>query len=417
MRILPTLIAMMCAGCALDAQLPEGRIRCALRADCPADWLCRKTQPADDTGLCFREAGSGGGLLIDSGTSEAGINPSDAASNPTDGAMNTADANIDGSNPVDASGGGMDGATRDAGSDASMNAAPSIISIVLGKRRTQQGASVSATCLASDPDNDALSFMWTASAGSFVDATAKNGSYNASAIGEAQLSCSIADGKGGTAQKTEPLRVYPTGLLSLLPFSLDASDQSGNGNGAILDNGVYGSDRAGNPSAAIQLDGASAKITLANESAFDLSGFSFVATLKPEAANHARVIVSKSATGFGAFTVLLYADDDASVPGRLQFAQQSVAGGPYAAILGTYKPTIGQYVQLVVTRSTSGELRAYADGVLIHTSTGLPAAELNDASVTLGNGSLGAFPGVIDEVQFYDRVLPAEEVQALVGMQ
>lgn len=61
-------------------------------------------------------------------------------------------------------------------------------------------------------------------------------------------------------------------------------------------------------------------------------------------------------------------------------------------------------------------MHAYVDGVQIHSSTGMPAAALNTAPVVLGDGPLGGFVGVIDEVQIYRRTLTAPEVQALLPL-
>ena len=54
---------------------------------------------------------------------------------------------------------------------------------------------------------------------------------------------------------------------------------------------------------------------------------------------------------------------------------------------------------------------------MIHSSNDMPASTLNTEPMVLGNGPLGGFAGVLDEVQIYDRALTANEVQALTEMQ
>ena len=66
------------------------------------------------------------------------------------------------------------------------------------------------------------------------------------------------------------------------------------------------------------------------------------------------------------------------------------------------------------------ELKTYLDGVLVRTRVfqGNLANTVNDMSIAIGNAFGGAgtsFRGVIDELSLYDRVLSADEVEAIYG--
>lgn len=406
-------VALLVASCALDARLPEGKIACRVASDCPPSWSCIADM-AEAEGLCYRTS-EGAFAMRDAGSRDAAMTAPDGAVAPVDGGDHGGSNGADGGDGKDASS-DLDAALNPGDGGSSGNQAPMITAVVLGKSITTEGTKVSVTCLASDPDSETLSFAWSAKAGTFDDPDAKSTSYVATGVGARDLRCHVEDGEGGQAEQAARLRVYPSGLVTLLPFSLDDQDKSGNGNHVSIAQGVFANDRAGNPSSAVALDGVDSKLTLLNESAYDLTGFSFVVTLKPLASSSTRTIVAKASSGFGAFSVLLYGDDDASLPGQLQFIQEGQMG-TYPVVLGDYQATAGKFLQLAVTRSTGGVLRAYVDGSLIHEQVGLPAPVQNDSPVVLGNGPLGAFAGTMDEVQVYNRDLTEQEVMALTTLQ
>jgi hypothetical protein len=451
------------AGCSLDIKLPEGRIACSEDSDCPAHWVCSAAGPSAE-GLCYRSA-----QLVDAGVVEnedldaqalpaerdaeaqakdAAVvlsmdaadaardatiaAPLDATSEMDTGAMAPNDASrLDAGDASDASGevsaeaatdasGLSDGsaasdASQDAAPDASANRAPTITAVVSGTRYINSG-STTAGCIAMDQDGDPLSFAWSANLGTFSDSAARSTRYVVGEVGEAILTCRVSDGRGGSVEGSTHVGVYPSGWLALLPFELSTLDMSGNAREPTI-HGVFVADRHGHEGWAVQLDGAADDITLPDESAFDLDTFSVVLRLNPSALTHDRTLLSKASSSFGNFTVFLHADNDTGLPRRLQFGLTQVVGGQYSIVLGNYQVTPGSSIQFALTLSAARELRAYVDGVLIHSQNNVPMAEHNDAPVVVGNGFFGGFAGVIDEVQMYNRALTAQEVAALAGMQ
>jgi hypothetical protein len=427
-------LALALGACSLGAELPDGRIRCNVASDCPSHWTCRVGASSDPpvTGLCFRVATDAaapqvepkeGGAAIDAAagtrdaaqpSTDAGGQP-DATEPPASDAATSLDAAappVDAQAPADAR-----TVTPDAAPvvpDAGTAPQPRVDGLSLRPRYLTPGQQASVACIASDPTSAPLSFLWSADQGRFDSPTASSTVFTAASVGLAHVSCEARNVQGGSAHKMDELRVYPSGWLTLLRFSLDATDLSGHHNDGAVVQGSYGVDRAGTNASAIELSG-TGSITLPNESVFDLASFSFVATLSP-APGHGGTIVSKGDAAFGAFAIFVYADNDSALPGRLQYFQATSAG-PSSFLLGSYVARGNTFFQLAVTRSQLGELQVYIDGVSVYRQTGVPPALLNDAPVVLGGGPLGAYWGTIDEVQIYDRVLDAAEVSALSGLQ
>ncbi len=89
------------------------------------------------------------------------------------------------------------------------------------------------------------------------------------------------------------------------------------------------------------------------------------------------------------------------------------SGGGHVSI--GLEPTIGQWMNWIVTYDASQTLRQYINGSLVSTT---PSYSLGGESTTTlkfaASGSCGnSFPGLMDEVQIYDRALTTLEVQIL----
>ncbi|MEY4508027.1 MAG: hypothetical protein RLZZ450_149 [Pseudomonadota bacterium] len=432
-RVSSVALTLVVGACSLGAELPDGRIRCNEPSDCPSHWTCRVSASNDPpvTGLCYRAA-------IDAGAPALASREGDAAFDAADGARDAEHASTDpGATPdaaeqavtdaatfLDASAALVDAETpADASSvapdaapvvpDASTGPKPRVDALSLRPRYLNPAQQASVACIAADPTSSPLSFLWSADQGRFDSPTASSTAFTAARVGLVHVSCEARNAQGGSALKMDELRVYPSGWLTLLRFSLDATDLSGHHNDGTVVQGSYGVDRSGASAAAIELSG-TGNISLPNESAFDLAAFSFVATLRPTP-GHGGTIVSKGDDAFGAFAIFLYPDNDPGLPGRLQYFQATSAG-PSSFLLGSYAARGNTFFQLAVTRSQPGELQAYVDGVAVYRQTNVPPALLNDAPVVLGAGPLGAYWGTLDEVQIYDRVLDASEVSALTGL-
>jgi hypothetical protein len=273
-------------------------------------------------------------------------------------------------------------------------------------------------CLATDPDgDDTFAYSWQANSGTFADPSSNSTSWTAGSLpGEVALTCQVTDEHNRTDSESQTVRVYPTGLIAYYNFSLDAADKSGNGHNGTVSNAVYSSDSSGDSSSSLQFDGSDGQVSIAEHSDFDLAAYSFVAVVNLTSANQERTLVSKASAGFGNFTIRVLADNGSSTAGHLVVSHEHAAGD-YDEV--TVEFPVGVFVHLAVTVSTVGGTTVYIDGTPVYqtTSTPIPAAVQNDVDVRIANGPSGGFVGILDEVQFYDRVLSADEVAAIVPLQ
>jgi hypothetical protein len=87
------------------------------------------------------------------------------------------------------------------------NNPPTIASLTADAEWTTPSGSVQATCSASDPDGDELSYNWTATAGSISGAGTVINWTAPQAVGEYDVTVVVKDGHGGSATKTLSISV------------------------------------------------------------------------------------------------------------------------------------------------------------------------------------------------------------------
>ena len=203
------------------------------------------------------------------------------------------------------------------------------------------------------------------------------------------------------------------GVIAYYPFNGNANDESGNGhNGTIHGTPIYSNDRNGNPSGALNFDGASNYVELPDESSFDLPQITIVAIANVPNYAKRNPIISKGRE-FGSFTVHVTSPD-----GYPYYTYQDATGNETEPIANG---PVGQnqFFHLVSTYdSSSRQLRGYLNGVLKQSTTCQNSPLMNSENVTIGLSSFQSaaaefFNGVIDEIRIYNRVLSASEVQAL----
>lgn len=377
----------------MGLSLPEGHLRCQQDSDCPDNWICWAGSDSNEK-LCFR--------------TPAELDRSDAASSP-ESALDVADAQSDAAtdDTVDA----MAASTPDAGLQ-------DINFVVPSNRIRIPGEMLSVSCQGiASPANEPLTTLWSASKGILADATASNTTFVTGAPGSAKLTCEVSDQYGGKARREADYRVYPPGWVTFLRFDGDASDSSGNGNHALVINGTYTNDRAGNTRSAIALKG-NGTITLENTARYNGTQWTFAAMVRVDT-DKGGTLISKASTAAmrGAFTVSVFPNTATSYASLVLYSQQGLDNYPFTG--APFRDN--EWFHLVVTRESSGVVSAYIDGQKRSGGPRSPAPEPdpNDRSpVVIGNGpAWGGFSGALDEVLFYDRVLNADEIAALVALQ
>ena len=207
------------------------------------------------------------------------------------------------------------------------------------------------------------------------------------------------------------------GLVAYYPFNNNADDESGQGhNGTIYGSYAFSEDRFGNPNGALNFDGSTNFVELPDESSFDLSQITIVAIVKVFNYAQDNRIIAKG-ENFGSFTV-----DIAGTSGRPYYTYQHSYGNRTDPLA---MEAVGQnqFFHLVSTYDAQTlQLRGYLNGEPKVSATTTYPPLFNDQNVTIG---LSPFPdptpdryfsGVIDEIRIYNRILSAEEVQALYSL-
>jgi len=156
-----------------------------------------------------------------------------------------------------------------------INHTPTIERMIADPRNVDLGGSVQLTCTASDPDDDDLTYSWSALAGSFSG----DGSmitWNAPILqGLYFITCTVDDGHG--AHVTDSIYVVVqdfskigTGIpVAYYPFTGNADDASGYGHHGIVSGATLTEDRFGNADHAYLFDGSNDVIRIPSHPLLD----------------------------------------------------------------------------------------------------------------------------------------------------
>jgi hypothetical protein len=140
---------------------------------------------------------------------------------------------------------------------------PEILEINADPSEIGLGESTTVSCLASDPDEDILSYHWSSTHGSFQ--------WNDSSVvewtgpdeaGYYYLYCHVGDGAGGEA--FDSVGVSVGRRVAYYPFNGNAEDASGYNNHGIVSGAVLTEDWQGNPNSAYYFDGVDDYVRIQN---------------------------------------------------------------------------------------------------------------------------------------------------------
>jgi len=183
------------------------------------------------------------------------------------------------------------------------------------------------------------------------------------------------------------------GLVAYYSFNGNANDESGNGNDGTIVGAVLASDRFGNENSAYRFDGNNDYILVPHNSILDLfdSLTIDVWTYRTSSAVPQHLIGKRIGCGWGS-----------------NFYQLAIGGGAFPS--GSVP--LNQWVHLAFTVAGRNQT-SYVNGqvVAIYTHSLLSS---NTADLKIGgSGTCTAFTGILDEVDIFNRVLSAEEIQDL----
>lgn len=176
---------------------------------------------------------------------------------------------------VDDGNGGQDTDSMNVEVVESINHVPVIISLTADPKKIDLGATALLTCMATDPDDDTLSYIWTSAYGtisggdSVVTWTAPENE------GYYYVSCMVDDGRGGQAVDSIGIVVQDssnvgTGIpVAYYPFNGNADDESGLDNHGSVHGVMLVADRFGNANSAYYFDGVDDHIRVPNHASLN----------------------------------------------------------------------------------------------------------------------------------------------------
>ena len=217
--------------------------------------------------------------------------------------------------------------------------------------------------------------------------------------------------------------------MAYYPFIGNANDVTGNGHDGTIHGVVLTTDRFGNPNSAYSFNGISDYISVAYSDAFQLPSFTLSVWICPNVdlaslSRHAAIVTRgedfiTDRASFG----LSVLDSGSSWGHGVSVHYEDNSDGDYYFDTDYY-PQVNSWTHLAATRNSNGQLDIYSNGQLIQTWGSTPQLATNCFQDLI----IGAywfrpsateaylanfFPGSIDDVRLYDRVLSLGEIEEL----
>ena len=221
------------------------------------------------------------------------------------------------------------------------------------------------------------------------------------------------------------------GLLIYLPFDersgQTASDESGNGNNAKLIEGAKWKPNDGKIGGAVELDGAGAAVEDAKGGDYinGLEAFTISIWVKSDSVGHDRgIIFGKDPAGGDDAFGLRYDAASWATPGGTNLVKGSLTTtGGSQAYEGKSDVQTTEWQHLVFTWKSGGQFTLYIDGELdddpIHNDDATDGKISGATKLIIGKGAKDnngtSWPGLIDDVRIYDRVLSEAEIEQLAS--
>lgn len=297
-----------------------------------------------------------------------------------------------------------------------INHAPVITRLLARPRKIDLGASSQLTCIATDPDSDALSYAWSSNFGQ-ISGSGPTVTWTAPSTADNYfIFCTVSDSLGGRARDSTGIVVRDfsqnqTGdLVAYYPFSGNANDSSGFNNNGTVYGAILTSDRQGNLNSAYFFNGFTSHIRVPNDSslnfeqAISVNFWMIVSTFYTREQypishgnweNRWKVSISNQRLRWTVKTTMGIKDlDSESLLETNRWYNVTVlySGSDYEVWL-------------------DGELDAFSSwsGTILTTSIDLTIGQV------LPTNSNYNFHGTLDEIRIYNYALSVQEIQNLAG--
>lgn len=219
------------------------------------------------------------------------------------------------------------------------------------------------------------------------------------------------------------------GLVAQYHFNGNANDTSGNGHDGTVYGATPTTDRFGNPNRAFNFDGIDDYVGVAYSSDFQLAKYTISAWINPSVSLSSTTTDTAIVTRGEDFT----SDEAAFFLGAAR-SSSTLADGIYHFYEDNsdddfhfdtgYYPPVGSWTHLAVTRASSDDLEIYINGNLLSQWSSTPQPTTNcfqdlligaywHSPTSINHQLASFFPGSIDEVMLYNRILSTEEIGEL----
>ncbi len=295
---------------------------------------------------------------------------------------------------------------------------PVILRMAALPRKVDLGASSAVSCVVSNPDSNALTFTWSASAGS-ISGTGPAVAWRAPASPSNDVvRVSVDDGKGGhdadsIGLEVRDLSVQQTGnLVAYYPMDGSASDASGNGHNGSASGVVPANDRLGHPSGAYAFDGSAASIVVPDDSALNFqSAVTVNLWVKPAAlyAGREQYIISHGSWQ-NRWKISV-------TPGTNALRWTVKNAALQTRDLDSASPLVLDSVMNVTARYDGTDMELYINGALNAFTPFSGLINTTSYALTMGQDlptdNLYGFNGVLDDVRLYDYGLGLAQIASL----
>lgn len=215
-----------------------------------------------------------------------------------------------------------------------------------------------------------------------------------------------------TNTSTQTIDPIPPDVVSYLSFNGNGEDLSEHGNGVILQGVTFTTGRDGRSNSALSFDGVNDYVQLSNESAYDLTTFTIIIWMKLDNLSAENDWVISKGLGFGNFSIHVTGNSSQFWAGYAGYTHVTESGN-WSSIASSEPLPIGSFFCLAISVDRNN-FKSYINGQVVRQAQNITPPKQNDNPVYIGLGGHNAideyFSGIIDEVQFYSRVLSDNEV-------
>ena len=300
---------------------------------------------------------------------------------------------------------------------AEINLAPQIGDIQKSAFYVAPGGNVVFTINASDPNNDQLTYNWSANGGTLTG-TGNTRSWTAPANeGSFQISVTVTDPGGLSAQASTTILVKnfvatPGNIIAHYPFSGNANDISGhNLHGQTSGGAQFTADFWGNPNSALHLDGINDNVTVPSN---DLLNFQQAITVsywfKPQLLPDHEIFLLSHGSWQNRWKVSITPDKKIRWTVNTLSTVADLDSDLSVAVDSVYHLAV-TYDGSLMALYLNGQLRSYKPLTGLIRTAAIPFLV---GQILPGTFDFN-FKGTIDEVKIYDYALDPEEVADLYG--